>query len=150
MKFLPCVQTDRQTDMTEVIVAFRNLMQLIRRDFLFIFCQTQKLSITQVGNFVETRQLGVALNQVDSKQRNKTFIIYFESTTIERELNREKTWLKDKDITILKLQKILVLCYSYYYYYYYYYYSLLCSVFKIMYLVPPVFLWHLMLQLFCI
>ena len=39
---------------------------------------------------METHQLGVALNQADSKQRNKIFVICFESAILGRELNREK------------------------------------------------------------
>jgi len=57
---------------------------------LSIFSQTQKVSITQVGNFVETRPLAVALNQADGKEMNKTFVIFFESRIKETELNREK------------------------------------------------------------
>jgi len=48
------------------------------------------VSIRQVGNFVETCLLAVALNQVDRKQRNKIFRICFESCIMEKELNREK------------------------------------------------------------
>jgi hypothetical protein len=44
------------------------------------------MSNTQSRNFVETRQLSVALNQADSKQMNKIIIICFESPLIEREL----------------------------------------------------------------
>ena len=55
-----------------------------------IFSQTQKVSKTQVGNLVETRPSAVALNQANSKQRNKIFAICFESRIMETELNREK------------------------------------------------------------
>jgi len=46
----PSMCTDVQTDMTKLTVAFRNLTHLIRSHFLSIFSQTQKVSITQVGN----------------------------------------------------------------------------------------------------
>jgi len=46
------------------------------------------MSIKKVRNFVETRLLRVALNQADSKQRNKIFIICFESPIMETELGR--------------------------------------------------------------
>ena len=76
--------TDGQTDMTKLIVDFRNLTHQIRSQFLFVCSQTQKVSITQVGNLVETRLLGVALNQADSKQTNKIFYICFESPIMEQ------------------------------------------------------------------
>jgi len=82
--------TDGRTDMTKLTVAFRNLTHLPRSHFLSIFSQTQKVSLTQVGNFVETRPSAVALNQADSKQRNKIFAVCFESRIKETELNREK------------------------------------------------------------
>ena len=91
---IPSMCTDGQTDMTKLIVTFRNLTLLIRRILFCHFCQTEKLSITQVENFVETRLLRVAQNQADSKQRDKIFIICFESPTVGKELNREKTWFK--------------------------------------------------------
>jgi len=56
---------------------------------LSIFSQTQKVSITQVGNVVEARPSAVAVNQADSKQTNKIFAICFESRIMETELNRE-------------------------------------------------------------
>ena len=59
-----------------------------------LFTQTQKVSITQVGNFVETRPLAVALNQADGKQGNKTFAFYFELRIRTTELNRKKKWFK--------------------------------------------------------
>jgi hypothetical protein len=74
---IPSMPTDGQTDMTKLIVAFRNLTHLTRSLF-FIFSQTQKVSITQVRNFVETRLLAVALNQADGKQRSKIFTICYE------------------------------------------------------------------------
>jgi hypothetical protein len=62
------------------------------------------LSITQAGSFVETRLLAVALNQADSKQRNKIFIICIECATMERELNKEKKWIKkDNYIAISRI-----------------------------------------------
>jgi len=76
--------------MTKLIVTFCNLTHLIRNHFSSIFSQTQKVSITQVGNFVETRLLAAALNQADGKQRNKIFTICFESRIMEIELKREK------------------------------------------------------------
>jgi hypothetical protein len=82
--------TDGQTDMTKLTVAFRNLTRLTRIHFLSIFIQTQKLSRTHVGNFVETRLLTVAINQADSKQRDKILTICFESCINETEWNREK------------------------------------------------------------
>jgi len=87
---IPSMCTDGQTDMTKLTVAFRNLTHLTRSHFLSVFNQTQKVSTTQVGNLVETRPSAVALNQTDSKQRNKTFAICFESCLMETELNREK------------------------------------------------------------
>ena len=87
---IPSTRTDGQTDMTKLIVAFRNLTHLIRSPFLSIFSHTQKVSITQVGNFVETHLLAVALNQAKGKQRNKIFTICFEWRIMETELNREK------------------------------------------------------------
>ena len=66
-----------------------------------IFSQTQKVSITQVGNFVETRPLAVALNQVDGKQRNKIFALCFETRIMENELNRETSGLEGKYIIII-------------------------------------------------
>ena len=44
---IPSVRTDGQTDMTKLIVAFRNWTHLIRSHFLSIFSQTQKVSITR-------------------------------------------------------------------------------------------------------
>ena len=41
---------------------------------------------------METRPLAVALNQADSKQKNKIFAICFESRIMETELNREIEW----------------------------------------------------------
>jgi hypothetical protein len=87
---IPSMGTDGQTDMTKLIVAFHNLTHLLRNHFMSIFSQTQKVSITQVGNFVETRPLAVALNQADGKQRNKIFATSFDSRIMEIELNREK------------------------------------------------------------
>jgi hypothetical protein len=98
------MRTDGQTDMTKLIVAFRNLTHLIRRHFFVHFSQTQKMSITQSGNFVETRQLSVALNQADSKQRNKIIIICFKSPLIERELER-KSGVREKENPLLLLQR---------------------------------------------
>ena len=92
--------TDGQTDMTKLIVTFHNLTHLIRSHFLPIFSQTRKVSGTQVGNFVETRLLAVALNQVDSNQRNKIFTICFESRIMETELNREKQVVQKGKTTI--------------------------------------------------
>jgi len=74
---IPSVRTDGQTDMTKLIVAFRNWTHLIRSHILSIFSHTQKVSITQVGNYVETRRLAVALNKADGKQRNKIFANIF-------------------------------------------------------------------------
>ena len=82
--------TDGQTDMTKLTVAFRNLTHLTRSHFLSIFSQTQNVSITQVGNFVETRPSAVAVNQADGKQRHKIFAVCFESCIMEIQLNREK------------------------------------------------------------
>jgi len=81
--------TDGQIDMTKAIVTFRNFMHLTRSHFLSIFSQTQKVSITQVGNLVKTHLSAVALNQVNSNQRNKIFPICFELRIMETELNRE-------------------------------------------------------------
>jgi hypothetical protein len=81
---IPSIRTDGQTDITELIVAFGKVTHLIRSRFFVHFSQSQKMSITQSGNFVEPRQLSVALNQTDSKQRNKIIIICFESLLIER------------------------------------------------------------------
>jgi len=75
---IPSTRAEGQTDMTKLIVAFRNWTHLIRKHFMSIFSHTQKVSITQVGNFVENRLLAVALNQADGKQRNKIFTICFE------------------------------------------------------------------------
>ena len=87
---IPSTRTDGQTDMTKLIVAFRSFMHLIRSHFLSIFSQTQKVSITQLGNFVENRLLAVALNQADGKQRNKIFSNSFESRIMEIESDIEK------------------------------------------------------------
>jgi hypothetical protein len=89
-RVIPSVPTDAQKDMTKLIVALRNLTHLTRSHFFFIFSQTQKESTTQVGNFVETRPLAVALNQADGKQRDKILAIPFESRIMEIELDREK------------------------------------------------------------
>ena len=61
-----------------------------KEPFLSIFSQTQEVSITQVGNFVETRLLAVALNQADGQEMNETLAIFFESRILETELNRDK------------------------------------------------------------
>jgi len=74
---IPPLRTDGQTDMTKLIVAFRNFTHLIRSHFLSIFSHTQKVSIAQVGNYVETRLLAAALNQAEGKQRNKIFENFF-------------------------------------------------------------------------
>jgi uncharacterized protein len=79
------MRTDGQTDMTKLTVAFRNLTHLTRSHFLSIFNQAQKVSITQVGNLVETRPLAVAVNQAVGKQRNEIFAICFESRIMETE-----------------------------------------------------------------
>ena len=102
---IPSVRTDGQTDMTKLIDAFRNFTHLIRSHFLFIFSQTQKVSITQVGNYVETRRLAVALNRADEKQRNKIFTICFEWRIMETELikQRETSGLEGKGKHILQL-----------------------------------------------
>ena len=55
-----------------------------------IFSQAQKVSVTQVGDFVETLRLAVAVNQAEGKQRHKIFAICFESRMMEIQLNREK------------------------------------------------------------
>jgi hypothetical protein len=112
---IPSMGTDGQTDMTTLIIAFRNLAHLTRSHFMSIFSQTRKASITQVGNFVETLPLAVALNQADGKQRNKTFVVCFEYRITEAELNRaEKLFKREHYIAIAQ---ILVLYYYYYYYY---------------------------------
>jgi HD-like signal output (HDOD) protein len=79
---IPSMRTDGQTDMTKLIVAFRNLMHLSRSHFLSTLTK-HKVSKTQLRNFLETRLLAVALNQTDSKQRNKIFTICFESRIME-------------------------------------------------------------------
>ena len=76
--------TDGQTDMTKLIVAFRNWTHLIRSHFSIV-SQTMKASITQIGNFVEIRLLAVALNEADGKQRNKILSICFEQRIMEIE-----------------------------------------------------------------
>jgi hypothetical protein len=92
--------------MTKLIVAFRNLTPLTKSHFC-PFLAKQKVSKTQVGNFVEIRPLAVALNQADGKQRNKIFAICFESRIMETELNRETSGLEGKDIPILQLNRLL-------------------------------------------
>jgi len=74
MKICPCVRTDRQDEANS---RFSTLMHLIRSHFLYIFSQTQKVSLTQVGYLVDTRPLGVTLIQVDSKQRNNIFAFFY-------------------------------------------------------------------------
>jgi hypothetical protein len=68
---------------------------------------------------------------------------------MEKELNREKKWLESErqpyiaiaqifsPLLLLLLLLLLHLC------------PLLCSVFTIMYLKQTVFVWYIMLQLFC-
>ena len=88
MKFVQC---DRRTNRhDEANSCFSQFDAPNKEPFLSIFSQTTKVSIRQVGNFVETCLLAVALNQVDRKQRNKIFRICFESCIMEKELNREK------------------------------------------------------------
>jgi len=41
------------------------------------------VSITQLGIFLESRPLVFAINHVDSKQRNKIFLIFFKSAVME-------------------------------------------------------------------
>jgi len=57
-----------QTDMTNLIVPFRNFTHLTRNHFLSIFSQKQKVSITQVLNFVETRPSTVAKKGINCSQ----------------------------------------------------------------------------------
>jgi hypothetical protein len=65
---------------------------------LSIFNETQKVSTTQVGNFVETRPLTVAINQADGKQRNKIFAILFRiAHNGNRIKQRERSVLEGKD-----------------------------------------------------
>jgi hypothetical protein len=103
---IPSMRTDRQTDRhDETNSRFSQFDTPNKEPFLSIFSQTQKVSITQVGNFVEIRPLAVALNQADGKQRNKIFAICFESRIMEIELNRETSGLEGKDIPILQLHR---------------------------------------------
>ena len=88
------MRTDGQTDMTKLIVAFHNLTHLTRSHFYPFLAEHRMLSRTQIGSSAETRQLAVALNQADGKQKNKTFAICFESRVMETEINREKKWFK--------------------------------------------------------
>ena len=113
---IPSMRTDGQTDMTKLTVAFRNSTHLTRSHFSSIFSQTQKLSIKQVGNFVETRPSAVALNQADSKQKNKIFAIFFESRTLETELNREIEWFRRERLPYIASAQIFIpiLLYSIY------------------------------------
>ena len=104
---IPSVCTDGQTDMTKLTVAFRNWTHLIKSHFLSTFSQTQNVSTTQVGNLI-------ALNQADSKQRNKIFANCFESRIMETELNREKNYVEGNGNHVLQLHRYLV---HYYYYY---------------------------------
>jgi len=112
------MRTDGRTHMTKVIVDFRNLTLLRRSHFLSICSQTQKVSITQTWNSMETRRSPVALNQTNSKQRNNIFAICFES----RNGNWIKQWetsaLEGKGNCILQLHGFLVhyyyICYHIY------------------------------------
>jgi len=115
---------DGQTDMKKLIVPFSNWMHLTRSHFLSICSQTQKVSITQVGNFVETRPSAVALNETNSKQRDKIFAIYNVIAQIFSP-------------TLLLLLLLLYL------------FSLLCKVFTIIYLKQHVIIFCTVLQLFC-
>jgi len=110
MKFRPCVQTDRQTDVTKLIVAFRYLTHPIKSHFCPFLPNTVSVNNT-IGNFVENRLFGVALNQADSKQRNKIFIICFESPIMETELNIEKKWFKREGKPYIVIAQFLVLYY---------------------------------------
>jgi len=88
MKFVQC---DRRTDRHEEANSCLSQFEVPNKEpFLSIFSQTHKVSVRQLGNFVETRLLAVTVNQVDRKQRNRIFIICFESRIMEKELNREK------------------------------------------------------------
>jgi hypothetical protein len=58
--------------------------------FLSNFSLIQKVLITQAGNFAEPRLLGVALNQADTKQRNKIFAICLETRTMDNEFKKGK------------------------------------------------------------
>jgi hypothetical protein len=78
--------TDGRTHLRKLIVAFRNLSQLIRKNF----CPFLDKHRMCQKHFMAFRPLAVALNQTDGKQRNKNFAISFESRIIETELNREK------------------------------------------------------------
>jgi hypothetical protein len=136
--------------MTKVMVYFRNFAQITWSHFLSTFSQTQKLSITQVGNLVETGPLAVAVNWAGGKQRNKIFAICFESRVMEIELNREKQviWWGKKTLysnftefsTMLLLLLLLLL----------YLFPPLRTVFTIMYLKQTLFIRYTVLQLFCI
>jgi len=77
---IPSMCTDGRTDMTKLTVTFRNLTHPTRSQFV---------SITTVRYFLETRLSAVALNQADSRQRNKILIICFESHIMERKLKSE-------------------------------------------------------------
>ena len=80
------MSTDGRTDMTKLVVAFRSITHPIRSHFVSTFSQTKNVSEREVRYFVETLQSAVALNQADSKQRNKIIVIHFESHIMEREL----------------------------------------------------------------
>jgi hypothetical protein len=130
--------------MIKLTVAFRNLTHLTRSHFWSIFSQTQKVSITQVGNLVETGQLEVAVNRADGKQRNRMFAIFFESRIMENELNREKqvTWRGKTPYiaSALMFSTLLLLCLL----------SPVCTIFTIIYLKQTLFIRYTVLQLLCI
>jgi hypothetical protein len=66
---IPSTRTDGRTDRyDEANSRFSQFDASNKKPFFVHFSQTQKLSITQAGNFAETPPLGVALNQADSKE----------------------------------------------------------------------------------
>ena len=142
---IPSTRTDGRTDMTKLIAVFRNLTHLIRSHFS-IFSQTQKASITQVGNFVETRLLAVALNQTDGKQRNEFLNLFRIAHNGNWIRLRETNGLEGKESPILQLNGFLVL---YYYYNYYICFHLYARYLQLYTWNKPC-LWYTVLQLYCI
>jgi len=76
-------RTDRHD---EAISRFSQFDAPNKKQFFVHFCQTQNVSITQVGNFDKPRLLGIAVNQSGNKQLNKTLMICFKSPIMETEL----------------------------------------------------------------
>jgi hypothetical protein len=88
---IPSTRTDGRTDRyNEANSRVSQFDASNKKPFFVHFSQTQKLSILQEGNLVESRPSGVTLNQAAASKGIKSSYFFFETPIMGRELNREK------------------------------------------------------------